>query len=307
MTEPSHRRRTMWDTTGGGGGEGNDGMPGETHHAVPETMAEALRLLREPDAVALAGGTAVVAQVGRRPRRLVDLRKLGLDQLTVSATTVEVGAMVTVTDLLAVDAGACPGLMVLQQAGCRMASTFIRNAATVGGSTVACYRWSDLPAALLAADAVMVLRTADGAAAEVSAVDFFDKHPVRLFRDGAVLERLRFHRGVRARTAFTKLSALTYGYAVWDVAVLVPTEHGARVAVSAGCSLPRRLRRVEAALDRGPCDRAVIEAAAAEDLDDRGVVGNRTVSAEYRRTVGPVIVADTVERARSERGCCSCR
>ena len=269
--------------------------------SCPEKVEELLSLLAEPNTVVLAGGTALIGQARRRKRHLVSLKGLGLDECRVDGRQVKIGAMCTISQLLSVDNDNHAGLAILQQACSRLASTFIRNAATVGGSTVACFRWSDLPAALLAADATMHIAS-KGKEEELSASEFFAKHPSRLFRQGAFLQSLILPRKT-GRTAFSKMSPLTYGFAIWDVAVFLPEEgEGARVGLSAGISLPKRLTEVEKLLDEGERSREVLEEAVTKELSSLKVVGARTVSREYRQFVGPVVVADTIIEALENKG-----
>jgi CO/xanthine dehydrogenase FAD-binding subunit len=277
-------------------------MSATSAFSCPESFARLFELLAEPNAVVLGGGTALVGQTRRRKRHLLSLKKLGLDFIKFEESTVEIGAMVTITSLINCDSKGHSGLELLQQAAKRLASTFIRNAATVGGSTVACFRWSDLPAALLASDAKMNLSLADGSEKEVSATEFFKKHPARLFRQGAILRSLSIPKR-EGIGSFFKMSPLTYGYAIWDVAAFKPKEGaGAKVAISAGVSLPRRLSLLEKGLDDGVSDRKEIEELACKDLAQLKIVGSRTVSKEYRTIVAPVILADTIERVLAEKG-----
>ena len=220
-------------------------MSATSAFSCPDSFARLFELLAEPNAVVLGGGTALVGQTRRRQRHLLSLKKLGLDFIRFEKSAVEIGAMVTITSLINCDNNGHSGLDLLQQSAKRLASTFIRNAATVGGSAVVCFRWSDLPAALLASDATMNLRLADGTDRAVSAAEFFAKHPARLFKEGAILHSISLP-NQRGRGAFLKMSPLTYGYAIWDVAAFKPKAGaGARVALSAGISLPRRLPRLE--------------------------------------------------------------
>ena len=277
-------------------------MSATSAFSCPESFARLFELLAEPNAVVLGGGTALVGQTRRRKRHLLSLKKLGLDFIKFEESAVEIGAMVTITSLINCDNKGHSGLELLQQSAKRLASTFIRNAATVGGSTVACFRWSDLPAALLASDAKMNLRFADGTEKEVLATEFFTKHPARFFRQGAILRSISLPKR-DGFGAFYKMSPLTYGYAIWDVAVFKPKEGaGAKVALSAGVSLPCRLPLLEKGLDDGIEDRKDLENLASKDLSQLKIVGARTVSKEYRTQVAPVILADTIERVLAGKG-----
>ena len=59
----------------------------------PESLAEAVELLQQPDHVALAGGTVVNADRNRSQLVAVDLQSLGLDVVSREASRVQFGAM----------------------------------------------------------------------------------------------------------------------------------------------------------------------------------------------------------------------
>jgi len=276
----------------------------DASYCAPTTLDGALDLLCKSDgaAVLLAGGTSLVKRMRRRPKTLIDLAKVGISGSSIDGDRLSLGAMVCISELNELGLAGGTGLSVLQIAGRRLASTFIRNAATLGGSSVACFRWSDLPAALLAANAAMVVRSCDEER-EIPCEVFFERHPAALVRSG-ILTHIKIPINVEGGAAFTKFSPLTYGYAIWDAAVVVPAigaTSGNRVAVSAGVSLPRRLPTVEAFLDDGCGDIDELERVCASGLDELGVVGARTVSKEYRMAVGAVVVLDTIKQAWASR------
>ena len=277
-------------------------MSATSAFSCPNSFAELFELMAESNTVVLGGGTALVGQTRRRQRHLLSLKKLGLDFFEFTEKSVEIGAMVTITSLMNNPTKDHCGLDLLQRACKRLASNFIRNGATLGGSTVACFRWSDLPSALLCCDAKMNLRFPDGKEQSIEATEFFEKHPARLFKERALLRSITLPRK-KGECAFFKMSPLTYGYATWDVAVFLDSDgkYG-RVAVSAGTSLPRRLGFVEEGLNNGIRNREELEELVARDLKELKVVGSRTVSRDYRLQVGPIVIVDTIERALETKG-----
>ncbi len=105
----------------------------------PATAAEALAALAEPGAVAIAGGTDLVAQAneGLSPRLLVSLDRLpGLDGIAIAEGAVTIGALVTHR------AGSThPGLRAaipgFGEAWAMIANPRIRARATLGGNLMA--------------------------------------------------------------------------------------------------------------------------------------------------------------------------
>lgn len=119
----------------------------------PQTLDEALTLLTQPDTLPLGGGT-LLSKPTTDSVQAVDLQLLGLDFLTKSGNSLELGAALTLQALL--ESEHCPE--ALKSALKLEAPSNIRNAATVAGTLVACDGRSTFASVLLAMDAkVMVI------------------------------------------------------------------------------------------------------------------------------------------------------
>ena len=68
----------------------------------PKSLEEALRLLSQPDTMALAGGTTLLSEGPRVA--VVDLQDLGLDRIQMEAGQLRLGAMTRLVDLDLADA-----------------------------------------------------------------------------------------------------------------------------------------------------------------------------------------------------------
>ena len=126
-----------------------------TYHR-PKTLDEALTLLAQPDTVPLGGGTllshtstSLSASPQPDPVSVVDLQALGLDSLRVKGNDIEIGATVTLQQLL--ESEHCPA--ALKTAIKLEAPLNLRNAATVAGAVVTGDGRSTFACALLALDA----------------------------------------------------------------------------------------------------------------------------------------------------------
>src|SRR5579883_1302236 len=110
-----------------------------TEYYRPETVEDALRLLRRPGikTAPLAGGTLLVGQRDDELQAVVDLQALGLNTISEQDGQVHLGAMVTLQAL--VDSSMIQALAggVLAQAAKSSAARLIRNAATIGGTLAA--------------------------------------------------------------------------------------------------------------------------------------------------------------------------
>jgi CO/xanthine dehydrogenase FAD-binding subunit len=122
-----------------------------TYHR-PRTLDEALTLLTQPNRIPLGGGT-FLSHGQTDSIEVVDLQSLNLDFIKKSGNTLEIGAAVTLQQLL--DSEHCP--QALKTAIKLEAPLNIRNAATVAGTLVASDGRSTLGTVLLATDARLEL------------------------------------------------------------------------------------------------------------------------------------------------------
>ena len=126
-----------------------------TAYHRPKTLDEALTLLAQPNMVPLGGGTLLAhptpfgsAQDKADPVEAVDLQALGLNTVKKRGNNLEIGATVTLQQLL--ESQHCPE--ALRAALKLEAPLNLRNAATVAGTLVACDGRSTFAATLLALD-----------------------------------------------------------------------------------------------------------------------------------------------------------
>lgn len=118
-----------------------------TYHR-PQTLDEALTLLAQPNTVPLGGGT-LLSHPTVDPVSVVDLQALGLNRIHEKGNNLEIGATVTLQQLL--ESEHCPG--ALKSAIKLEAPLNVRNAATVAGTLVVADGRSTFAASLLALDA----------------------------------------------------------------------------------------------------------------------------------------------------------
>ena len=123
-----------------------------TYHR-PKTLDEALTLLSQPNRIPLGGGT-LLSKPAPDPVEVVDLQALRLDAITKNGNTLEIGATVTLQQLL--DSVPCPE--ALRSALRLEAPLNMRNAATIAGTLVSCDGRSTLATVMLALDAKLELR-----------------------------------------------------------------------------------------------------------------------------------------------------
>src|ERR671922_2598906 len=148
----------------------------EVEYARPSSVQDAVRLLSEHDgARPLAGGQTLINVMKARaasPDVLVDLQDLGeLKAIELGADgTLELGAMVTYTELLAsAEARARP---ILGEVCAAIGDVQVRNRGTVGGNVCTSDPTNHLPPLMITLGTTMTIAGADGER-QVPAEDFF--------------------------------------------------------------------------------------------------------------------------------------
>ncbi len=124
-----------------------------TYHR-PQTLTEALTLLAGSKVFPLGGGT-LLSQPQPDPIEVVDLQSLGLDSVNKKGNDLEIGATVTLQQLL--ENEYCPE--TLKSAIKLEAPINIRNSASMAGTLVSCDGRSPFATALLALDAKLELKS----------------------------------------------------------------------------------------------------------------------------------------------------
>jgi xanthine dehydrogenase small subunit len=146
---------------------------------------------RNPDATILAGGTDIGLWVTKQHRELEKVIYTGrvaeLADLSVSSTHIEVGAAVTLTDIMPVIIDQYPGLEELFR---RFASPPIRNAGTLGGNIANGSPIGDTMPALMVVGASLVLRRG-AATRELPLDEFYHDYQVNDLAPGEFLVRAR--------------------------------------------------------------------------------------------------------------------
>ncbi|WP_411278257.1 FAD binding domain-containing protein [Gaiella sp.] len=136
-------------------------------YRAPETLDEALSLLAAGDgACVLAGGQSLVPLLKARvvkPTLVLDVNRVpGIDGIETEANgTLRIGALTRQQTLL--DSEAARARQPLLQAAGRFAGYLAtRHRGTVGGSLAFAAPWAELTAAVVALDAQLEIRSADG-------------------------------------------------------------------------------------------------------------------------------------------------
>jgi carbon-monoxide dehydrogenase medium subunit len=204
-------------------------------YARPATLDEALRLLGDTgtDSKVLAGGHSLLPLLKTRlarPGRLVDISRIselkGVRRL--ADGRLRIGAMTTYAEALADPKITAYGLLadVLPTIG----DVQVRNCGTIGGSVAHVDPASDIPACLLALDAVAELRSSRGSRT-VALREFFTGPFASTLADDELLVALEIPAASGDYgSAYRKIEQAASGYALAGVAAVVGRSGGGRGA-----------------------------------------------------------------------------
>ena len=239
----------------------------------------------------LAGGHSLLPLMKLRlaaPEVIIDLGGLrDLSYITDQGSHVAIGALTRHHDvehsgLLARE------LPLLAHAAGQVGDPQIRHRGTIGGSVAHADPASDLPAVLLALDATLVARGADGAR-EIPIGEFFQGLFETVLEPGELLTEIRVPKAA-AGWSFQKFTQRAIDWAIVGVAV-----QGDRVALVNMGGTPLRAATVEAALAGGapPAD------AAAHAAEGTSAASDIRASREYREHLARVLVSRALTEAAS--------
>jgi carbon-monoxide dehydrogenase medium subunit len=288
-------------------------IPKEFDYVAPNTVQEALAALRDggDDAKVLAGGHSLIPLMKLRlaaPSRLVDLRNIAdLQGLRRGPDSqVIIGSMVTYTGLQNMEA--LKAFPLLGECAAAIGDAQVRARGTIGGSLAHADPASDLPAAALALDAVLIAAHLNGSVTEreIPARDFFTDLLTTALEPGEILTGIRLPTTQgRAAGAYVKIRNKASHYALAGAAVMLRmgddgTCSNASIALTGVASKPFRLERAEGILRGSKLEESAIrEAANAATSADVEWMSDLFGSEEYRKHLAGVVTTRAIESARS--------
>jgi CO/xanthine dehydrogenase FAD-binding subunit len=277
--------------------------PAPFEYVRARTLDEALAAL-DADSKVLAGGQSLVPMLNMRlvrPVRLVDINAVpGLTGVRARPDGgLDVGALTRHTDLLAAP-------LVKERAPLLAAATAhighraIRNRGTVGGSLAHADPAAELPAALLALDASVVI-AGRGGHRRVELEAFFLGALTTALAPDEIVIRVEIPDARGAGWGFAEVARRPGDFAIAGVAAVLRGGNGPRVAarvVAFGADeRPVRLRAAEAAIEHAE-RLAELEARAAEQATaDCRPPDDVHASAEYRAHLVRVLTEEAVREA----------
>ncbi len=267
-------------------------IPAEFSYQRAGSVDEALALAADggDDAKFLAGGHSLLPLMKLRlavPDVLVDIGRLSeLSYVRAGGDHIAVGALTSYHDL-ARSSLLARELPLLACAAGQVGDPQVRHRGTIGGSLAHADPAADLPAVVLALDAVLVARGASGVR-EIPASQFFLGLFESALEPGELLTEIRIPRPAAPGWSFQKFTKRAIDWAIVGVAV-----QDSRVALINMGQQPVRASAVEQALARGagPRDAAAFAADGTSPPDDLNG------DARYRAHLARVLTARALDEA----------
>jgi carbon-monoxide dehydrogenase medium subunit len=292
-------------------------IPAAFEYERATSLGEALELLAQHGAESkiIAGGQSLLPLMKlrlARPERLIDIGRLGELRGVRAADGggLAIGALTTYAELL--EDPVIRRFGVFADALPRIGDVQVRNRGTIGGSVVHADPAADLPAVLLALDAVLVARSAARGERSIDIGDFFEGAFTTTLAEDELLTEIRLPAPLSSvGSAYVALEQQASGYPIAGVAAVIGRAGSGsdarawdlvRIAVTGVGDHPYRAAAVEAALTVGSRDDAAIEAAVVHATDGVSVNGDIHADPEYRAAMAGEMARRAIQLARARLG-----
>ncbi len=270
-------------------------------YAAPATLAEAIVLLAQGNAKALAGGQSLIPTLAFRlaaPALLVDLGRIqGLGEIKITSNAIHIGSRVRWRDIER-DARLKSAHPLLVAAIAQVAHYQIRNRGTVGGSLAHADPAAEMPGIAVTCDAEISVSGSTGKRS-VRAGEFFTGPLSTVLADDELITEVRLPAWpANRRWGFEEFARRRGDFAIAGVAAFYDVDGegkaiDAHIGVIGACTKPHRIAQAEAALNGRVVDAAAIQASARAAEKAVEPPEDLHASAAYRRS----LVGTLLERA----------
>lgn len=271
-------------------------------HLYPQTIKEALSMLQEPNSRLLAGGTALALSKNLSTETLIDLQDLDISYIKDEGELFIIGGMTTAFDIYThPDLPHC-----LFSAARKTGDSALIHAITIGGNLARLYTWVDLPPALWALKASVILY--DPEQKTLSADEFFSYSKERnIYRRKALITEVHIPKPppncfneyqslIPTKTAKAQLSLASF--LVWDNNRIISE---ARLVVSAATKFPTRISAEKLLVGQELTD-GLIEECKNKAMEEILIRQDFRSSIEYRRHILGVYVKRTLQKCQKRIG-----
>ena len=265
-------------------------IPSKVNYHKPENVADAVALLQKhgDDCKILAGGHSLIPVMKLRlndPDHLVDITGISeLKEIRDNEKSITIGACATHGQIAKNDALKKHAPLIAKAAS-MIGDLQVRNFGTIGGSIAHADPAADWPAVLLAADANIVIKNADGQR-EVDVDQFFKGLFTTALNDGEIISAIRIAKtSLNANSTYVKFAQPASRFALVGCAVAMDKgANNARVAFSGVSATPFRDTGIEKAIASG----ASAADATANAADGVSVMSDHYAKENYRKHLAGV-------------------
>ena len=231
----------------------------------------------------LAGGTWLFSEPQPHLRRLLDLRALGWEPLTVDDDGLRIAATCTIADLYAFPGRPeWPASFLIDEC-CRafLASFKIWNTATVGGNICMSLPAGPMTSLATSLEGIYTLLALDGSERQVPAIDFVTGNNRNVLQPGELLRSIELPASaLRKRAAFRRMSMTHMGR---STALLVGTvlPQGGTFTLTVSAATPKPVQITFPELP----DARTLQARLVAEIPDDGYFDDVHGSPEYRKHI----------------------
>ncbi len=282
-------------------------IPSNFEYHAPDSVEAALTLIERfaDDCKILSGGHSLIPLLKLRlaaPAALIDIGRISeLSFIRVENNTLRIGSLATHAAIAASEdvQRVCP---LLSATASHIGDQQVRNRGTIGGSLTHNDPAADWPAAVLALDAKIHLRSVLGDRI-VAAEDFFVGMLTSAVRTGEILTEVEINLPVQpGASAYLKIAQPASGYAIAGVAIQMDHANGIANKVCIGVTglapVAYRAKTTEKALTGMRIEPAAIDAAGDKvDAEASDAMSDIHASGEYRRHLARVLAKRALRKA----------
>lgn len=285
-------------------------IPNNFDYFAPATIEEALALLDQhgEDCKILSGGQSLIPVLKLRlaaPAVVVDIGRIpDLKAIKVDGNTIHIGANATHAEV-ATNADLKEHCPLLTETAAQIGDQQVRNRGTIGGSLAHADPAADWPAAILALEAEIVLRSSQGQRT-IKASDFFLDLMTTAVEHDEIVTEIRIAKPAQPQAAvYLKVPQSASGFALIGVAAQLKLNHGQCEEISIGVTglAPKAFRAAsfEAALRGKSLDEAAVGVASAQaDAEAGDAMEDIHASGDYRRHLARVYAKRAVLAAAAK-------
>ena len=282
-------------------------IPANFNVHIPDSITEAINLLSKfgPDAKILAGGQSLIPMMKLRlvqTTEIIDLSNITqLIEFKKSPNSITIGAMTTYHDLITNSELKLMHPMIVESASV-VADVQVRNRGTIGGSLAHADPAADLPAVMIASNAIFNIASPNGNK-QIKAEDFFVDIFTTLLEENEILTSIEIPHnspGDSSSETYKKFANKASHFAIVGVAARLNVTNKvcsyASIAITGAGAKPVKAKKSEEILTGTKIKESDITAAANESINGLDFLDDIHASSEYREHLTKTFVS----RALSE-------